>query len=31
MPKPAIGRTVHVFVDPARNNGAELAVLRPIE
>lgn len=21
MPKPALGRVVHVFVDPARNNG----------
>lgn len=25
MPKPALGRTVHVFVDPARNNGADIA------
>lgn len=25
MPKAALGRTVHVFVDPARNNGSEIA------
>lgn len=25
MPKPALGRIVHVFVDPARNNGADVA------
>ena len=25
MPKPALGRMVHVFVDPARNNGADVA------
>lgn len=25
MPKPAVGRIVHVFVDPAHNNGAGIA------
>lgn len=25
MTAPALGRIVHVFVDPARNNGAEVA------
>jgi hypothetical protein len=25
MPKPALGRIVHVFVDPARNNGGDIA------
>lgn len=25
MPKPTLGRVVHVFADPARNNGADVA------
>jgi len=25
MPKPALGRTIHVFADPDKNNGADIA------